>query len=89
MGAVQVPPGIRQLSRGEEIRVRRPPPEEFRQAMNRDCLIPRSAGRYVFGRLIGREDGKLHLLPLGAGQRQMVVANPPWLAAAVKLVRSL
>ena len=27
--------------------------------MNRDCLFPRSAGRYVFGRLIGREDGMI------------------------------
>jgi hypothetical protein len=49
----------------------------------------------MFGRLIGREvssdgkGGKLHLLPPGAGGRQSVVADPPWLAVAVRLVRSL
>ena len=58
-------------------------------------LIPRPAGRFLFGRLIGREapteegGGKLHLLPPGAGGRQSVVADPPWLAVAVRLVRSL
>jgi hypothetical protein len=50
----------------------------------------------VFGRLLGREEprdgeasGKLHLLPLGAGMRQQVVTNAPWIAMATKLVRSL
>ena len=57
--------------------------------MNRDVLVPRKAGRFLFGRLIGREEGKLHILPLGAGQRQLVVTDPPWAAMAVKLVRAL
>jgi hypothetical protein len=57
--------------------------------MNRDVLIPRPAGRFVFGRLIGREEGKLHVLPLGSGQRQAVVADPPWIAVAAKLIRNL
>ncbi|RYD47220.1 MAG: XRE family transcriptional regulator, partial [Sphingomonadales bacterium] len=47
------------------------------------------AGRFVFGRLIGREEGKLHLLPLGAGARQQVIADPAWIARAVRLVRAL
>jgi hypothetical protein len=33
--------------------------------------------------------GKLHLLPLGPGSRQQVVADPAWIATAVTLVRSL
>jgi hypothetical protein len=57
--------------------------------MNRDLLVPRPAGRFLFGRLIGREPGKLHLLPLGAGARQTVIADPPWAAMAVRLVRGL
>jgi len=63
--------------------------------MNRDVLVPRPAGRFLFGRLIGRdaptgkESGKLQLLPLGAGARQTVLADPPWLAVAAKLIRSL
>src|SRR5215210_225604 len=69
--------------------------EDYAQALNRDVLVPRPAGRFLFGRLIGREassegnGGKLHLLPPGAGGRQSVVADPPWLAVAVRLVRSL
>ena len=64
-------------------------PSRFVAAMNRDVLLPRPAGRFLFGRLIGREGDKLHLLPLGAGARQQVVSDPPWLAVARKLVRSL
>ena len=64
-------------------------PARFASALNRDVLVPRPAGRFLFGRLIGREDGKLHLLPLGAGGRQTVVADPLWLAVAARLVRSL
>ena len=29
------------------------------------------------------------MLPLGAGQRQAVVTDPPWAAVAVKLIRNL
>jgi transcriptional regulator with XRE-family HTH domain len=74
---------------GDEIWLNRIAPEAFASALNRDLLVPRPAGRFLFGRLIGREDGKLHILPHGAGQRQTVVTDPPWAAVAVKLVRSL
>jgi hypothetical protein len=52
-------------------------------------LVPRPAGRFLFGRLINRDAEKLQILPLEAGGRQQVVANPPWLAVATKLVRGL
>ena len=74
---------------GDEIWCERLEPEDYGQALNRDVLVPRPAGRFLFGRLIGREDGKLHLLPLGAGGRQNVIADPPWAAVAVRLVRAL
>jgi len=65
-------------------------PDSYAAAMNRDILVPRPAGRFVFGRLIGRDAGaKLHLLPPGAGSRQQVVADPAWIARAVTLVRTL
>jgi hypothetical protein len=51
--------------------------------------VPRPSGRFLFGRLIGREEDKLHILPLGSGQRQLVVAPPTWLAVATRLIRSL
>ena len=51
--------------------------------------VPRPEGRFLFGRLIGREEGRLQILPLGAGARQQVVADPPWIARAARLLRSL
>ncbi len=74
---------------GDEIWCETLEPGGFARALNRDVLVPRPAGRFLFGRLIGREDNKLHLLPPGAGGRQSVIADPPWIAMAVKLVRSL
>ncbi len=74
---------------GDEIWCETLQPDDFGRALNRDVLIPRPAGRFLFGRLIGRDPDKLHLLAPGVGARQQVVANPPWVAMAVKLVRSL
>ena len=95
---------------GDEIWCEQLDPADFGRALNRDVLVPRSAGRFLFGRLIGREasaagatatrpgkdsdadesrGGKLHLLPPGAGSRQTVVTDPPWIAVVTKLVRSL
>jgi transcriptional regulator with XRE-family HTH domain len=76
-------------SAGDEIWCSRLAPEAFSRAMNRDVLLPPPAGRCIFGRLIGREEGKLHILPLGTGQRQMVVTNAAWAAVATRLVRTL
>jgi transcriptional regulator with XRE-family HTH domain len=63
-------------------------PGSYAQALNRDVLVPRPAGRFLFGRLINRDEEKLQILPLEAGGRQQVVANPPWLAVARRLVRN-
>jgi transcriptional regulator with XRE-family HTH domain len=87
--AITVSSGVGDYRSGDEIWCDRLMPEDFGHALNRDMLLPRPAGRFIIGRLIGREDGKLHLLPLGAGGRQMVIADPPWAAVAVKLIRSL
>jgi len=75
--------------RGDEIWCEQFPPERFADDLNCDVLVPRPAGRFLFGRLIGRDAGKLHLLPLSAGARQQVVTDPAWIARAVKLVRAL
>ena len=87
--AVMVASGIGDYRSGDEIWCTRIAPEAVGQAMNRDVLVPRPAGRYLFGRLIGREEGKLHILPLGAGARQLVVTDPPWIAVATRLLRKL
>jgi transcriptional regulator with XRE-family HTH domain len=59
------------------------------RAMNRDCLVPRPGGRFAFGRLIDRRGTLVGLLPPGAGQKQVVVDNPAWIAVAAMLVRPL
>lgn len=64
-------------------------PEQFILALNRDVLVPRPAGRFLFTRLIGRDEGKLHLLPLTSGSRQMVIADPVWIGVATTLIRNL
>jgi len=90
--AVTVAGGVGDYRAGDEIWCERLAPAAFASALNRDVLVPRAAGRFVFGRLIGRdadEGGKLHILPLGAGARQQVVASPAWIARAVRLIRSL
>ena len=87
--AVGVVSGVGDYRSGDQIWCDRIDTDRYGQAINRDVLVPRPAGRFLFGRLIGREEGRLHLLPLGAGQRQLVVADPAWIAVAVKLIRTL
>lgn len=87
--AVLVESGVGDYRAHDEIWCERLAPEDFGRALNRDILVPRPAGRYLFGRLIDRDTGKLLILPLGAGARQQVVTDPPWLAVAVRLVRPL
>ncbi len=94
--AIQVASSVGDYRSGDEIWLAKLAPEEFGGALNRDILVPRPAGRFIFGRLIGREEpapgqpgGKLHVLPFGSGHRQTVVTDPGWAAVAVKLIRSL
>lgn len=64
-------------------------PQDTARAINRDCLVPRPGGRFAFGRLIDRRGGLVGLLPPGAGQKQVVVDSPAWIAVAMMLVRPL
>jgi transcriptional regulator with XRE-family HTH domain len=74
---------------GDEIWCDRLDPSESARAVNRDILIPRPAGRFLFGRLINRDEERLQILPLEAGGRQQIVTNPVWFAVASKLIRKL
>ena len=87
--AVTIAAGIGDYRAGDEIWCETLAPAQFGLALNRDVLVPRPAGRFLFGRLIGREEGRLQILPLGAGARQQIVADPVWIARAVRLLRSL
>ncbi len=74
---------------GDQLWLRQMPPEEAHRMINRDVLVPRKGGRFAFGRLIDRQGTMVGLLPPGAGQRQIVVDHPAWLAVAEMLVRRL
>lgn len=87
--AVTVSASVGDYRAGDELWCDTLNPEDFGRALNCDVLVPRPAGRFMFGRLIDRDEERLQLLPLGAGGRQQVVANPPWIAVAKRLVRSL
>jgi len=86
---VVVAASIGEYRSGDEIWCETLPPDDFPRALNRDVLVPRPAGRFLFGRMINRDEERLQILPLEAGGRQQVVANPAWIAVATKLVRSL
>ncbi len=87
--AMPVTASVGDYRTGDIIWLDRVAPESFAHALNRDVLVPRPAGRFLFARLIGREEGKLHLLPLTSGGRQLVVATPAWIAVATALIREL
>ena len=87
--AIIVAASVGDYRSGDEIWCETLQPGDYGHALNRDVLVPRPAGRFLFGRLINRDEEKLQILPLEAGGRQQVVANPPWIAVANKLVRSL
>ena len=74
---------------GDLIWLRQLDPDTALSAINRDCLVPRPGGRFAFGRLIDRRGRLVGLLPPGAGHKQVVVDNPPWIAVAMMLVRPL
>ena len=85
--AIDAPQG--EYRTGDQLWLRQAPPEDAPRLINRDVLVPRSGGRFAFGRLIDRQGTLVGLLPPGAGQRQIVVDNPAWLAVAEMLVRKL
>jgi transcriptional regulator with XRE-family HTH domain len=87
--AVTVESGIGDYRSGDEIWCDTIAPEAFAAALNRDVLVPRPAGRFVFGRLIGRDGTRIQILPLGTGAKQQVFDDPVWMGVASRLVRAL
>ena len=87
--AVLVKVSVGDYRAGDEIWCTTLHPADYAQALNHDVLIPRPAGRFLFGRLINRDEEKLQILPLEPGGRQQIVSNPQWLGVVKKLIRSL
>lgn len=74
---------------GDQLWLRQCEPADWPRQLNRDVLVPRPGGRFVFGRLIDRDGARVAVLPPGPGHRQVVVENPAWMAVAEMLVRRL
>lgn len=87
--AMAVEAGAGEYRAGDQLWLRQHAPDDYGRLLNRDVLAPRPGGRFAFGRLIDRLEARVALLPPGAGQRQVVIDNPPWLAVAEMLVRRL
>ncbi|MEO0591165.1 MAG: helix-turn-helix transcriptional regulator [Pseudomonadota bacterium] len=90
---IEVTAAVSEYRPGDLIWLRTVPTSEAASAINRDCLVPRPGGRFVFGRLIDtapKGDGALvGVLPIQSGQKQQVIDNPPWIAVTQMLVRRL
>lgn len=89
MVAVRVIESVGDYRAGDVLWCERLDPDRFGVALNRDVIVPRAAGRFVFGRLIQRDGERLLLLPPSPGARQTVVVDPAWLGVARRLVREL
>jgi hypothetical protein len=87
--ALTVDTSVGEYRSGDVLWCERVAPDGFAALMNRDVLLPRPAGRFIFGRMIGRDGTRVHILPFGSGSRQQVVSDPAWAAVAVKLIRNL
>lgn len=90
---LEVTAAVSEYRPGDLIWLRTIPTSDAASAINRDCLVPRSGGRFVFGRLIDtapKGDGALvGILPIQSGHKQQVIDNPPWIAVTQMLVRKL
>ena len=92
--AMEIEAALGEYRAGDQLWLRQTEPQGFNRLLNRDVLAPRPGGRFAFGRMIDRADDdkggkRIALLPPGAGQRQVIIENPPWLAVAEMLVRKL
>ena len=85
--AIEAPAGLYRA--GDQVWLRQFEVSDSAKLLNRDVLVPRSGGRFAFGRLIDRNGTRVAILPPDPGQRQIVVDNPAWIAAAEMLVRPL
>ena len=86
---IRVDSAVGDYRAGDELWCDRLAPEAFARALNRDVLVPRPAGRFIFGRLLDHAAGTLHVLPPGSGQRQQVIPHAPWIAVPLRLIRAL
>jgi transcriptional regulator with XRE-family HTH domain len=74
---------------GDQLWLEQLQPDRFAEAVNTDILVPRPVGRFVFGRLVATDAGRLQILPARPGSRQTVVADAPWIGRVRTLIRTV
>jgi transcriptional regulator with XRE-family HTH domain len=89
MIVMEVTAAVSEYRPGDLVWLRRIRPGNEASVINRDCLIPRSGGRFVFGRLIDTSGSLVGVLPVQSGQKQQVIDSPEWIAVTEMLVRKL
>lgn len=89
MLVMEVTAPVSEYRPGDLIWLRRVDLSDAASLINRDCLVPRSGGRFVFGRLIDTKGGLVGILPVQSGQKQQVIDTPEWIAVTEMLVRKL
>ncbi|KPF79887.1 XRE family transcriptional regulator [alpha proteobacterium AAP81b] len=72
---------------GDQLWAERLAPADFARAINRDVLAPRGVGGFSFGRLVATDAGRVQILPLSPGARQLVF-DAPWIAVVRTLIRA-
>ena len=87
--AMEIEAAAGEYRAGDQLWLREALREDHPRLVNRDVLVPRSGGRFAFGRMIDRDAARVAVLPPGSGQRQVVIENPAWIAVAEMLVRKL
>ncbi|MDT0576545.1 helix-turn-helix transcriptional regulator [Croceicoccus sp. F390] len=86
---IEVTGSVGEYRTGDQIWVRKVALEDATRATNRDVLVPRTSGRYVFGRLLDQNATSICVSPHGVGQEPITMPAPPWMAVAVLLTRPL
>ena len=89
MLAVRVSGSVGDYRHGDIIWCQRIAMVELASVRNRDILVPRPGGRYIFGRLLDTDGANLQILPLAANNRQQIIPIPAWAAVATRMVRDL
>ncbi len=89
MVVLQIETSMGEYRAGDQLWLVQRSPEDAPGMINRDVLVPKSGGRFAFGRLIDRRGTLVGILPPGLGEKQIVVDAPAWIAQAEMLVRKL
>jgi transcriptional regulator with XRE-family HTH domain len=64
-------------------------PADFERGIGLDVLVPRSGGRFAFGRMVSLDSGIVRIQPHRAGARGINIPQPAWVGVPRQLIRRL